>query len=284
MNEGTLIDGEGVTAILNAGTALSRPRENPHPESDGYAIIPDAHKLEYLKRAELPFRRQGITVMHDLASFLHQWETLAPLDSARVYGSLDPAQFVAVLNDYPEKKADTGTTAWRDHRIVFPLIHSKEWIEWTKRSGQPFEGNENFATWLENNLPDVIEGGRLMDVALNIRVKQNQTFGNAVRLQDGNINLNFQNEVVGEGGTPRQTGESVQIPEAFKISIPVWQGLDSQKYEVDARFRYRLSGGVLRLRYELVRPHKIVDQSFLDLLKVIEEKCGKVLFGLPDAK
>jgi len=259
---------------LHAGSMLGTPKTNPESHGRSYALVPDGAKVEYLEQPEFPPRRSGTVKLHDASSFLEYWKRQSD-DDSYIYGSMQPAQFLAVFNDHT-----TESPGWRDHRALFQLQHSKEWMEWTKRSGQPFNGNEAFAIWLEENLLDIVEPdpAKMMDIALNFRVNQSAAFGNAVRLQDGNVNLSYTNAVDAKAGAGQ-----IQIPETFWIEIPVWVGLDAIKYKVEARFRYRLAAGVLALRFELVRPHKVIEESFKSMLADIQEKTGTtVLFGTPE--
>ena len=264
-------------ACIEAGQQLGLPRENPHPESPGYAVLPEGSTLVYLEREDNPVRCRGTVKLHDARSFIEYWKRQSDTASY-IYAAMSPAQFVAVFN---EQHAILPN--WRDHRAIFSLQHSKEWMEWTKRSGQPFDGNEAFALWLEENLLDIIrpEPAKMMDIALNFRVNQAAAFGNAVRLQDGNVDLTYTNEVHANAGSSK--GGKISIPETFWIEIPVWSGLDAKQYKVEARFRYRLSGGRLSIRFELVRPHKVIEASFKDMLADIEKATKSlVLFGTPE--
>ena len=267
----------GAQDCIEAGMQIAMPRSNPHPESRAYALVPKNSSLIYLDREYNPTRRRGTVKLHDARSFLEYWKRQADTKSY-IYAAMAPAQFVAVLNEHHQASAE-----WRDHRAIFSLQHSKEWAEWTKRSGQLFDGNEAFAIWLEENLLDIIkpEPAKMMDIALNFRVNQAAAFGNAVRLQDGNVDLTYTNEVHANAGSSK--GGKIQIPETFWIEVPVWSGLDAKQYKVEARFRYRLSGGRLSIRFELVRPHKVIEASFKDMLADIEKATKiQVLFGTPE--
>lgn len=264
------------TAILRAGTALASPQKNPHTEGDAYALVPDGANVEYLQRPTLPFRKSGTVKLSDAASLLEYWKRQAAGAQSYLYGSMSPAQFVAVFNDH-----STGEKAgWRDHRAVYTLEHSKEWLMWTGHSKKDFSGNESFAIWLEENLLDVVspDPALMMDVALNIKVNQSQGFSKAVRLSDGNIEMSYSNVI--DGQVASGAGKNVKIPELFVISIPVWSGLSAKKYEIEARFRYRLQSGGVTLRFELVRPHKAMEEAFKDVFDQIETGAAtKVLWG-----
>lgn len=267
--------GSDTAAAIQAGVALGKPNTNPHQHGKSYAIVPEGCTLEYLHQPEAPPRKAGTVKLTDVASFCEYWSRQAE-QTSYVYGAIQPAQFVAVFNEHG------ATPGWRDHRAVFTLTHSKEWELWMKHNRQPFDGNEAFAMWLEDNLVDIIDPdpAKFMDIALNFRVRQGQTFGKAIRLQDGNIDFTYTNTV--EGGAQNEAGK-LTVPEEITISIPVWSGLNAESYRVKARFRYKLVSGALQIRYELIRPHKVVEQAFAHTLDNIERLTkAKVLFGSPE--
>lgn len=263
-----------VESAVIAGAATAKPQLNPHKEGPAYAVVPPGHKVEYLERPAFPFRKDGTVKLMDAESFIRYWTEEAE-ESSRIYGSLEPAQFIAVFNDH-EDGPD-----WKDYRALFQLRHSKEWKVWTGRDKNDFAGNDAFAIWLEDNAIDIIQPdpAMMMDIALNMRVSQSQGFAKAVRLSDGNVQFTYSNTVDGSVGG----GGNIKIPETFAISIPVFEGLTSPKYRVEAKFRYRLHSGTLTVRYELVRPHKVVEEAFRDICTKIEAETTKaILFGTPE--
>ncbi len=266
--------------ILDAGRALNfgRPVENPNPESRAFAIVPADCKLEYLERTELPPRKRGIIKLDDAGSFIRYFNTNGDGEK-NVYASLAPAAFVGILNDHNPSPTDPAN--WRDFGCKYALEHSNEWKVWTGRNKQPFDGNEAFAYWLEDNLADVKEpdNGKLLEIAVNFRVHSNASFQNQVRLNDGNTEFAYTNAVE---GSSTAAGGKVKIPERIVIEVPVFQGRNAKLYKVEARFRFRLNGGALKISYELVRPHKVVEQAFNDMVDLIEAETKQpVLYGTP---
>jgi uncharacterized protein YfdQ (DUF2303 family) len=264
-----------IDSALVAGTALARPLINPHAEGDSAVLVPPGHSVQYLTRPPLPFRKHGTVKLCDAESFIGYWSQQSG-ENSRIYGSLEPAQFVAVLNDYDDKQN------WKDYRALYVLKHSREWLTWLKANKTDFNGNEAFAMWLEDNAVDIIDPdpANMMGIALNMRVSQSQGFAKAVRLQDGNVQFTYSNVV--EGSASNAAG-AITIPEIFKISIPVFEGLKAPHYVLEARFRYRLHSGALTIRYELVRPHKVIEEAFADLVYQIQDETKAiVLFGTPE--
>lgn len=270
-----------VQSALEAGTALARVVKNTHEDGTDLVLVPPGYTTEALSRPEVPFRKKGTVKLSDADSFISYWAHQKE-DNSRIYGSMEPAQFLAVFNDYGNTAAQW--VDWKDFRALYKLSYSREWDTWVKRNRQDFNGNEAFALWLEDNAIDIVspDPAQMMDIALNMRVNQSQGFSNATRLQDGTVQLSYSNVVDANAGKAT-TGGTLKIPETFMIEIPVFEGLDSAKYQVEARFRYRLHSGALTIRYELVRPHKVIELAFKDLVALINEKAGvTVLFGTPE--
>lgn len=248
------------------------------PDAVPFVVLRDAdghERMEYLReRRDAPVRTTGTYVLNDVASFLEYWDRFADADRSIVYASIDPAQFVAVIDHHTDAEA-----AYEQHRVLYKLGFSQEWNTWTGASSQPFKGNEEFAEWLENQVPDVVEpaGASLLQIALNMKVNAHASFGNQVNLANGKAEFTYTNAM--DGSSTVNSG-SVAIPELFTIEIPVFAGIEAQKYRIDARFRYRLNSGVLKLWYELVRPHKVLEEAFKDVLGEVTGHIKKaVLFG-----
>ena len=247
-----------------------------------YLVLRDANgdeNIEYLNgRLEDPWRKTGTVRLLDTDSFIAYYNIHS--NKAPVYATLRPAQFIAVLNDHTEEAA-----GWRDHRANFLLGFSAEWNVWAKHNGMgaAFGSNDAFAMFLEENAPDIIkpESALMLSIALNFRVNESVAFANIVRLQDGNTELVY-NALV-DASSKNANGGKIKIPEQFTIEVPVFDGPKALKYKVDARFRFRLRDGKLAIWYELIRPHKVVEQAFQDIWTQIEaETEASILLGTPE--
>lgn len=285
MNRDSFIEAEtNVGALLALGAMAGSVHANPNKEGRPFVIVAgsDGLKVEYLERPDHPARPSGTVKVDDTESFVIGVNRYR---SARtvLYASLHPASFVAVLNDHAALKDNDSRhdADWRDHRVVFPLKHSKEFELWNSAQKKDM-AQEDFAFFIENNLPDFKdpEGGKMLEIALNFRVKNNLAFRSALKLQDGSVDLQYTEQIEGGAGRSGNT----KVPEIFKIEIPVWSGLEAETYVFEARLRYRISSGVLAIRYELVRQHKVVEKAFADVLEQIKKgvKDAPVIFGSPE--
>lgn len=286
MNTETLKEARtNVAALIALGAAIGKVNKNPHDGGKDFVIVPNGAgdwKVEYLERPDAPARMKGIVKADDTKSFCDYINRHISEESTVIYASLKPVGFIAVLNDHDK----SSNPDWRDHRVTYGLQHSKEYLTWSPqaRDHAPLTfTQEQFATFIENNMHDFKEpqGARMLEIALNFRAKQAITYKKGINLQNGTVELEYseQNDQVGGGTSGKMT-----LPALFKISIPVWGGIDAEKYEFEARLRYKLGSGAVIFAYDLQRPHKVVEQAFKDVLEEIQENVKKVpvIFGTPE--
>lgn len=275
-----------VDSALQAGRdgavkVLTSPLQDAMP----FIVLADGEgkqRIEYIgAEYDEPNRKRGTVKLDDEASFMAYWKIHKNPDSS-IFATLSPACLTAIFNEHgPDKPA------FRDHRAVYTVTQSNELKDWLERDNKPFDSNVAFAEWLENHLPDMLTppAAKMMQIALNMQVTANASYSNQQRLSDGNTKFAYTNQV--EGKASVDSGE-ITVPDTITISIPIFQGLTAEQYVIEARFRYRLQSGKLRLWYELVRPAKVIEKAFADIVKRVmagtteTEGTGKaVLFGTP---
>src|SRR5258708_5154062 len=103
----------------------------------------------------------------------------------------------------------------------------------------------NFAQFIEENQIDIRTppGAKILEVARGLQARRSVHFVSAVRLQTGDQEFTFNETTEGTVGKGK-----AQVPEEFKLGIPVFFG--GVSYEVVARLRYRLDEGKLQLWYD----------------------------------
>ena len=272
-----------VIASLSRDAATLRlgVRKGDYLDAAPFVILRDAEGNESVHTLRAtqapPHRKSGTVKLKDADSFISYYAMHG--NGAPVYATLQPARFVAVLNDHTK-----GAAGFRDHRAEFTVAYSKEWETWTKHSGAgaSFGSNEAFALFLEEHAPDIVkpDPAKMLEVALNFRLQAEVVFSTAQRLQDGTIDFGYSN--VNTATSKDSGGKKLAIPEMFSLSVPVFDGIDAPRYPVDARFRYRLRDSKLSLWYELVRPHKVVEKAFKDVWeKIAADTNAPILHGDP---
>jgi uncharacterized protein YfdQ (DUF2303 family) len=249
-----------------------------------FIVLNDGERVEYVSRIfQYPERANGTVQLLDDASFIEHFNRYKQ-PASLIYAIPDPLTFVAV---YDENETDESTRQvsgkFRDHRAILRVSNSAEWRAWNNISGHKFEGNVQFAAFLEDNLPDIVSPSPavFMKIALNMSRSEQVAFGSAIRLSDGNTKFAYSSEISGNAVVD---GQTVTIPESFRISIPVWQGLKQPCYEIDVRLKHRgSSSGRMSIWMELVRPSKVLERAFADAWeKIANETSSKILYGTPE--
>lgn len=272
-------------ALIDAGRSAALARLKPQaanvPNAVPFIVAMDengAEKPVFLREVfDAPKRKTGTVKLSDADSFVKYFNQHGG-GKQSIYATLQPARFVAVLNDHT-----ADAPGFRDHRADFTVAFSREYKAWKEMDGKAFDGNEAFAYFLEDNLPDIIKpsGNDMLAIALNFKVNQQVKYGNLARLQDGNTELTYNNIV--DASSTSDRGGKIKIPESFTLEIPIFDGLHSAKYKIEARFRFRLFSGALTLKYELTRPHKAIEAAFKELWTSIEKQTkASILHGTPE--
>lgn len=246
-----------IAALAQSGVGTSVVGETP------YTVVPEGYEVKNLESLLAnPTRKRGSVTLRDVKSFvtLVKAETTV---STRIYGNYNNPGFVAVFNDH----GITGA-GWQDHRAVFHCPVSTEWTTWTKNSGNRMN-QEQFAQFIEDNLPDIAQppAADMLEISRTLEAKKKVNFASGVRLSNGQNQLTYEEEISGTAAKGQ-----IQVPEEFTIGIPVLEG--GIKYAVTARLRYRILEGKMQMWFELVRPHKILEDAIKEVWFQIEQDTG----------
>lgn len=233
-------------------------------------ILPEgyrAHDLTSLLPA--PTRKKGVTTLLDVGSFIAVVNDQKG-DATRLFSTLNPPSFTAVFN------ATAVGTGWGDHRASYDLPLSSEWKAWDDMDNDKVN-QVTLAQFVENNLEDVVspDGATLLEICRTLQAKKSVEFASGIRLSNGENQLTFKEEINGTAGNG-----NLNIPEIFKIGIPVFE--NGEKWSLDVRLRYRIDGPKLTMWIELVRPHKVLEAAVNDVRqKIAAETELQVLNGHP---
>lgn len=245
------------------------------PSKTPMVVVPDGFRVEVLDELmpKTPRSYSTSMLLGDVESFIratNEWRA-APRQLAagsiertrRLYYRIDTPQFFTVFNDH-----DGGAPDWRDYEAVYKCPLSREWRAWTEASGKG-KSQVEFARFIEDNLPDIVRptAADMLELSRTLEAKQAVNFRSATRLQNGANELVYEQTI----DATASKGQ-LQIPDTFDIGIPVFH--NGPVYKVEARFRYRIADGVLRLWFELVRPHKILEHAVTEVRDRIQKETG----------
>lgn len=270
-------ESNSIQAALDAGMQLAELRE-----IDGVpiAVLPaGAHVADLEKYALMPLRKKGVISLRDVASFA-AYVNAECTEDTRLYGIYNPPSFTAVLNDHG---SDAG---WRDYIANYACPLSPEWVTWVSNSGKQMS-QADFAGFIENNLPDIAgsnvgtdeapiptpTAAEMLEISRSLEAKKKVNFASGARLSNGSNELVYEEEVSGTANKGK-----LQVPELFTVGVAVLEG--GVLYAVQCRLRYRIAdAGKLTMWYELVRPHKILEDAVKAVWLEIEQKTGLTVFN-----
>lgn len=256
--------------LLDTGAAQAEPKSfgNAQP----FVTIPDGFIVRDLEEMlPAPVRKRGNVITTDTDSFIFYTKKHGSLDDCTVYADIDTEAskcgLVAVINDHGADKAQ-----WQDHRCNFTPKLAVEWSRWIGKNKSQMTQTD-FATWLEDNLGDVVgvpgmpTGAEILAMALGFEANSDKRLRSKINLQNGGVQFEFVEDET------KDTRTSMKVFERFTLALPVFDGSISA-YQIEARLKYREKSGVLSFWYELIRPDRAFKQAVDEELTKIKEATG----------
>lgn len=216
-------------------------------------------------------RKTGTTTVRDAESFLAYW-TKHHDDASEVYADSERLTVTAVLDANAAEQPRFG-----GHRLHLALRETEAWKQWMRFNGE-LMGQEEFAEFLEDHLPELLEpsAADMLEIAQSFQANSKVDFQSATRLNSGQRKFEYVETVTAKAG---QKG-SLEVPETFVVGLVPFDGSDG--YKLTARLRYRIGQNGLRLGYKLDRPDEIRAKAFADVVKAIGEQIyTAVMNGTP---
>jgi uncharacterized protein YfdQ (DUF2303 family) len=253
-------------------TTIAEMHRQPQIEDRGekqFAFVPEGYRVEDISRYLAPPDRiqQSVELLNipSLIAYVNGYKgqsTVVFADESRA--------FYDVILDYHDA---VGTRGNKDHVARYQCPQSDSWRAWTAQNGPEKKLTQaDFGKFIEANLIDIVSppGAEMLEIALSLQVNKSAKFESDMRLDNGQTQFGYTEQV---SGTTKN--KSLQIPDTFRLGIPVF--IDGDAYPLDARLRYRLDDEKLWLWYELVRPNDVYRAA----VKAVSES---IRTGLPDVQ
>ena len=253
--------------------ALSTAAMTP-TEIDGYhhVTVPNgyAHKdiTDLVEKAQpQPNRKRGTVAVKDVGSLLAYCADQEAQGVGYIYADPDKRLMSAVFNDQRHK-----APGWRDHRCEFKAEYTPEFQKWLNNDKQQ-RGQTEFAEFIEDNFADITEPAAqaLLDVATTIQAKTDINFSSAKRLQNGQVQLQYTENIDARAGA----NGALEIPKEFMLGLRIFK--NGGGYKIRARLKYRLHAGSIKFWYELDRPERSIEDAFAGYVEHVREASGYVV-------
>lgn len=265
-----------VNQTLDAGAIaevaqLVRKTAQPITTEEVHAvIIPRDCELKSLAEFQYPDGRppsriKTTVALRDADSFLKYLGVFRDIHT-RVFADPKALSFLAVIDYHQPRNESTELVVpeFLSHRATLALEKDERWNIWTGKNEKVFSQTE-FAEFIEDNNADIFEPSAacMLEIARDLHAHTEVNFDSKVKPSNGQVQLRY-NEVVTAGVGP---AGAVEVPEVFKIQIPVFfgEGLVS----IQCRLRYRITGGKLTFHYKMYRQSDILMEAFEKTVKSI---------------
>ena len=200
----------------------------------------------------VPVRAPHEARLDTLQSFLEYFNRYANSEST-VYFKANGGEIkcTAVIDHHGKDHDD-----WGSHKLSYSFPTTPEWQDWKSGNKQP-KSQEAFAQFVEDHLDDIItpDGATMLEIAKSLQAKNNVAFSRAIRLDNGEVQFKYVEEINGTAGA----NGTLEIPADIELGLRLF--LDGQVYRMRARFRYRIQEGKLQMWYDLVQPHRVIEDA-----------------------
>lgn len=248
---------------------ITAPRPAELANAVPYALVPESAKLVSLEALlPVPTRTRQRVDLHDASSF-GAYVNRFKAPGTTLYADESKTTVCAVLDHAPTAEEQR----WGGHTASLALRWTREWQTWWAMNGKRV-GQLDFATFLEDNLPDIAEpvGAVVLDMARQLDIKKGVSFSSGVRLDNGQTQLCYTEDIQNTAAKG-----TLALVDTFTLGLAPFEG--APLYKVMARLRYRLQDSKLVLWFDLVRPHDVVRQAWRDVLAEIAKTTELVPFA-----
>jgi uncharacterized protein YfdQ (DUF2303 family) len=224
-------------AEFEVAMAAGRAVGEPYVKHGGvpFVVVPKDYNIQSIEHLlPKPERKRGTANLATAASFIaYVNEHKSP--ASRIFAQVtdNHGTFCAILDFHG---VTTDQADWSQHQANFSLESTVEWkrvmASNTKRMTQV-----DFAIFLEENQNIIHEpnGAKLMELVLALEGRQEASFTNVQRLQNGSCKLNYEENVAVKG----ITAGAIEMPALIEFGVAPFVGV--KPFRIESRLhRIRL--------------------------------------------
>jgi len=249
-------------------------------QGDQRLEVPKEALQEYEARLPAPRRRQGTARHSELDSFITHVNRFKRASTA-VWADIEGVKLTAVYDYHPEGEE---AAAWCEHRAIYTCPLTDQWREWNAISGEYMSVAE-FGEFIESHRDDLTSGTdkegnaypapmAVEEMAMNLHIQTRGTYTRKLNKRTGDFELVCKQET--------SEAESTDIPRAFLLALPVFEG--GEHFQIEARVRLHLRDGNAKLGIVLHRADEVLRVAFGEVRKAVGKQCEVPVFaGTPES-
>lgn len=238
------------------------------PEGMPFLLVQPGLTVKTIEETcEAPKSRRGNIIVTSVKSFIELVQREYAEHKSVIFANL-PGNAAGDITAVIDFHKHDGAPSWSEYRIILQLSYTAEWIEWMKVLNKSV-AQIDLAEFLEERYIDVhdangVTGATILEVALSLEAKKGVNFKNAVRLDNGDVSLQFEETTMARAG---QKGE-LEIPKEFTLFIPVYEGFAACPIRV--LLRYRINNGAMSF---ICKPVNI-ERTLIAIREAIVQEIG----------
>lgn len=268
------VDVAAIESLTRRAEAATAPEtfEPTHGDSIVVRVVRNDETIEarnFERWLEYPVRPRGTATLHDPIDFTAYINRLRH-NGTTVWGDEQRDRFTAVFNDHEASDIEGNVPAgWRDHTAVLQLQPDPDWQAFLAADGN-YSSQLEFGEFLQDYVAAFVEpdGATLLEVATSFKAHRKAEFSSAVDLDTGDLQLTYNEET---SAKTTRTGQ-IEVPRQFVVQLSPFLGYPPVKLQ--ARLRWFIDSGQLRMGFKLHRPDLVKRQAFADIRATIADRIG----------
>lgn len=266
-----MFDITALTAL--AQEAAIKPHIIEHPELGAPLLVMPGHGDDAPTFVDLsqylanPKRIQGSGVgVIEVDHFVEYVNTYKEPGFTALFASLSKGTVSAVIDYHKANAGVDRTLRHGDHRCILTLAPDPDWVTWTSLNGKYLTQDE-FAQFLDSQQWVIVEpdAATIRDIVLRFQATSITKFERPVFDEaSGSVKVNYVNEAEQKG--------AVKLPSSVFLNIAPFRSAPYQ--QVEAKLRWRFRDGSVAFGFEIVRPDRIAEAAFREVLDKIEQGTG----------
>lgn len=258
-------------------------------EKEHFIILPEGMTLKSLAEfqyAKPPAEKIAAVAVIDVPGFAGYFNRFKDSDSM-IFGDPKAFTFTGILDYHREKEKDARRL---QHKVTLTMQQTERWKTW-KASNKKAMGQEEFAIFIEDNLPDIYQPGAvaktgstsdatwpsaadMLEVSRSLTASISHDFKQSTNLKNGQRGILYVEQVNGGAG-PQGT---LPIPDRFLIRLPVF--MNQKPTEIECRLRFKISSGKLSMWYDMFRVDEMLLAEFEGARVAVAAACEtEVILG-----